>query len=97
MPDMFEVIWQQMATERARVNGEFEKVRSEIDAAVTPIKQDFADLPLAAEGMLAPEKRWCNDCRKVGEGAGTGTGIFVYYNSNDDTWKRYSDDTTAAT
>lgn len=95
--DMFNLIWSEMQKERARVNGEFIKLKTQLDAGLTPIQQALADLPLAADGMNSPERRWCTDCRKDGEGAGLGTGIWVYYNSNDDTWKRFSDDTTAAT
>jgi hypothetical protein len=97
MVDMFQVIWDEMVKERQRVNGEFEKLRTEIDAAVTIIMQDETDLPLAVNGMSRVEIRWCSNGLKDSETTGNGTGVLVYYNSSDDTWKRFSDDTTVAT
>jgi hypothetical protein len=95
--DMFTYVWDAMITERARVNGELETLKAQLDAGLTVIQQTEANLPLAVDGMAMPEIRWCTNGRKDGEGAGNGTGVYVYYNPSDNTWKRFSDDSTVAT
>lgn len=51
----------------------------------------FASLPAAGQrGRL----RFCSNCRKVGEGAGLGTGTPVYDDAT--AWRRTGDDSTAA-
>ena len=63
--------------------------RAEVAGAVQPLT--FANLPVAGQvGRL----RFCSNCRKVGEGAGLGTGTIVYDDSV--AWRRVGDDTTAA-
>lgn len=55
----------------------------------------FADLPTPNKaGMMA----YCNNCRKAGEGAGAGTGVFVGVTLllGVLTWCRMDDNTTAA-
>lgn len=51
----------------------------------------FATLPSGLEGMVA----FCSDGRKVGEGAGVGTGVPVYYSES--AWKVFSTDATVTT
>jgi hypothetical protein len=46
--------------------------------------------PKPVEGTVA----YATNGRKQGEGAGTGTGVPVYYSNNQ--WRRYSDDTVVA-
>lgn len=48
----------------------------------------FASLPTAAAGSMA----YCSNGRKVGEGAGAGTGVIVYYSGG--AWKVFSTDAT---
>lgn len=63
--------------------------RVETAGAIQPLA--FANLPAAGQrGRL----RFCTNGRKVGEGAGVGTGIVAY----DDgvAWRRTADDTTVA-
>lgn len=52
----------------------------------------FASLP---SGPLVGEGKFCNDCRKCGEGAGVGTGTVIYYDGT--AWRRVCDDASAAT
>lgn len=53
----------------------------------------FAALP--APGTSRGQTQFCSNCRKVGEGAGTGTGTIVYTDGTG-FWLRIRDDTHAA-
>jgi hypothetical protein len=50
----------------------------------------LANLPSGFEGR----RRYCNNCLKVGESTGSGTGTVVYYSNG--AWRRVRDDTAAA-
>lgn len=52
----------------------------------------FADLP--APGLFAGRSYYVSNGRKMGEGAGAGTGVCAYCDSTG--WFRYSDDTPVA-
>lgn len=56
----------------------------------------YADLPYASDGMASFALRYVTNGRKVGEGAGNGTGCPAYYDSTSDSWLRLSDDTAVA-
>jgi hypothetical protein len=49
-----------------------------------------AALPTGAAGMVA----YASNGRKIGEGAGAGTGVPCYFSNSN--WRRYSDDSTVA-
>lgn len=51
----------------------------------------FATLPTGNNS--GGDEVWCSNCRKVGEGAGVGTGCMAYWNPATSTWKRHRDDT----
>lgn len=49
----------------------------------------LADTPGSQNGQTL----WATDGRKVGEGAGNGTGVSVYWDVTSSTWRVFSDDT----
>lgn len=63
--------------------------RAEVTGAVKVVT--FANLPAAGQ---AGRVMYVSDGRKLGEGAGAGTGCPVYDDSV--AWRRYSDDSTVA-
>ncbi len=72
----------------ARVRALEVQERSEVAGGVETFT--VATLPAAGErGRM----RWVSDGRKLGEGAGAGTGV-VAYDDGGATWRRTADDTT---
>lgn len=55
-----------------------------------PPVHTLAALPVGTEGATA----YCSNGRKVGEGAGAGTGVPVYFSGS--AWRRFSDDTVVS-
>ncbi len=68
--------------------------RSEVTGSAEEIA--FADLPTIADSPMNGNLYWVTDGRKMGEGAGAGTGVLVYYNEATTTWKRIADDSDVA-
>ena len=71
---------------RAETTGGFDwnKTVAELNAASFTNFTVFSPVAFATDG------------RKVGEGAGSGTGCPVYFNPSDSSWRRFSDDTVVA-
>ena len=58
----------------------------------------LANAPNAAVGGVGGgDLLWISNGRKIGEGAGSGTGVLAYYNPPTDNWQRVSDDTAVTT
>lgn len=47
---------------------------------------------LPTTGLRDGAQAWCSNGRKSGEGAGAGTGVPVYFNLADRTWRNFYDD-----
>jgi hypothetical protein len=96
--DVTEMIWTTLQGELNKVRQQATKAinlseRSETAGAVEAIRLDEA--PKAANGAAKGNILFITNVRKVGEGAGAGTGTLCYYNPADDTWRRVGDDTIA--
>lgn len=86
MPEVSLAAMVAVLTERLRKVEQ--NVRSEVTGGTQAVL--FADLPTPGQpGRLM----WCSNGRKIGEGAGTGTGILVADDGND--WIHVATDTPA--
>ena len=68
--------------------------RAETAGGVT--SKTLADAPTVANGIggvTGGDMLFISNGRKVGQGAGAGTGIPAYYDPTTDSWRRLSDDT----
>ena len=96
----FEMIWndlQRQIDETRSMTRRLEQRLGQLDSGFGYVVYTLASAPLAAESMTAPARVWISDGRKVGEGAGSGTGVPAYFNVATDSWLRMSDDTAVAT
>ncbi len=94
-----DLMWQALQSDLQRVRDEADVARSRTERAETAggvTTCAYGALPYAASGAAAGDVVFCTNARKVGEGAGAGTGTLCYFNSTDDTWRRVGDDTTAS-
>lgn len=57
----------------------------------------LASAPLAANGARAGDQYFVTNGRKVGEGAGAGTGVMAYYNPATNSWYSGASDTAVLT
>src|SRR5690348_9461580 len=57
----------------------------------------LAQAPLAATGARAGDQYFITNGRKVGEGAGAGTGVMAYYNPATNSWFTSASDTAVLT
>lgn len=89
MPDLLDTLRLALDRLAARVRVLETQERAEVAGAVQPLA--LAELPTPGQtGRL----RFVTDGRKVGEGAGTGTGVLAYDDGT--AWRRASDDSTVA-
>lgn len=94
MASAFEVMWQELTRQLQRHEISLEDTAGESIAGVAfqfPVST-LADAPLAADGMTTYACRFISNGRKIGEGAGTGTGCPCYYNPSTDSWFTFSSD-----
>ena len=99
MSDMIDLVWNQLEDEIQQIGERAEVAlarseRSETAGGVVAIA--YAELPRAIDGAGDGDIYKVTNARKVGEGAGAGTGTLCYYNPSDDSWRRVGDDTVAA-
>lgn len=93
---MIELMWKQL---QAQINaikqemGELTRLTERAETAGGVASSTLADAPLAADQSGPGDMLWITDGRKLGEGAGAGTGVIAYYNPGTDEWFRLSDDT----
>lgn len=99
MTDLIELVWKRLDERLARAETQREETAGESiagEAFQFPIST-LADAPLAADGLVTYACRFISDGRKIGEGAGVGTGVPCYYDPTTDTWYTFSSDVAVTT
>lgn len=95
--DILEIVWNELQTQidslRSDVNGLLARSERAETAGGVAAVDTLADAPLSADGGVGDgDLLFIRSGRKTGEGAGNGSGICAYYNSADDSWRRFYDD-----
>lgn len=97
--DLIELVWNSL-------QADLDKVRKQVTLSMTRFERSettggviagkLSDAPKAVDGANSGDLMFLTNVRKVGEGAGSGTGTICYYNPGTDSWFRVGDDTAAA-
>lgn len=95
--DVLEAVWDNLQAQidslRTDVNRALAKTERAETAGGVEAVDTLADAPLAADGGVGDgDMLFIRSGRKTGEGVGNGSGICAYYNSADDSWRRFYDD-----
>lgn len=99
MSSAFELMWRQLRLQSQQIENNLEDTAGENITGVAfqfPVST-LADAPLAADGMTTYACRFISNGRKIGEGAGVGTGCPCYYNPITDSWFTFSSDVAVTT
>lgn len=96
MADPLKQILEAVQVSIAQINKRLHQIDTHELATSTGAIQYSTYAGLPATGLGPGVSNFCTDCRKVGEGAGAGTGVLVYYNKSTTNWRRITDDAVAA-
>jgi hypothetical protein len=99
MSDVIDMVWKEMQKSIDSIQSQVVRAKNLTERAETAGGVEavtLANAPLAAGGSIAGDLLFITNGRKVGEGAGAGTGTLCYYNTATDSWFRVGDDTAVA-
>jgi len=93
LPDLSEYMWKDINQKLLALQNRLDTLTVRTSFTQTAgglVRIMFAALPVT--NNTSGDLYWCTDGRKVGEGAGLGTGTVVYWNGTTNQWNRIRDD-----
>lgn len=92
--DMIDWMWGKLQGQIIDVNKQLTLVISRTERAeVAGGHQAYTFATMPTVNNSGGDEIWVSNGRKVGEGAGAGTGVLCYWNPTTGTWKKHRDDT----
>jgi len=95
--DMVEFVWTELGKQIVDNRRDLRLIAQRTERSETAgghQSYTFATRPTANNS--GGDEIWISDGRKVGEGAGAGTGVLCYWNPATSTWKLHRDDSNVA-